>query len=66
MNAHKHDFDALDAIHVLNSEPGELFGPGYIEYIARDAIRDLVKSHGFEEARAILADELNWIAGGRK
>jgi tRNA uridine 5-carbamoylmethylation protein Kti12 len=63
---HEPTQEILSAIHAMNAEPDEVFGPDYIEHIARDAIRDLVKAIGFDDARAVVADELNWIAGVRK
>jgi hypothetical protein len=36
--------------------------PGFLEYTARCAIRDLVALHGFEEARLLVAGFINDLA----
>lgn len=42
------------------------FEPGYFDYQARLAFRDLCRLHGFEEARAKMAQIINDEREGRR
>lgn len=46
------------------SEPGFILGQ--IEYSARTAIRDLIRTHGFENARDLVAGFINDEAKGKR
>lgn len=51
----------MTAPMAIREEAGqpEPVDPGYFDYQARTAFRDLVRLHGFEEARRTMAEIIN-------